>query len=43
MQSEVQEPVSSSLQPVSTFSVLQQPNFRWLFLSAILANGVSDD
>ncbi|MFC1996172.1 MFS transporter [Chloroflexota bacterium] len=39
MQSEIQEPVS--LQPVSTFDVLRQPNFRWLFMSAILANSAT--
>jgi MFS family permease len=39
MQSEIREPVS--LQPVSTFDVLRQPNFRWLFTSAILANSAT--
>lgn len=39
MQSEAQNPpLSEPPQPVSTFTVLGQTNFRWLFLSAILAN-----
>jgi MFS family permease len=39
MHTEPQKPIQP--QPVNTFDVLRQPNFRWLFTSAILANGAS--
>ena len=42
MRSEVQQPAPTQLpKPVSTFTVLGQPNFRWLFLSDILANSAT--
>jgi MFS family permease len=39
MIAETQKPID--LQPVNTFDVMRQANFRWLLTSAILANGAS--
>jgi len=42
MPSEGQDPIPSRPHhPVGTFTVFRQPNFRWLFLGTILANGAT--